>query len=123
ASLNATFADGAQTHRDLDVAPRQWDIRRIDGLPEEQVNPDPKTMERIKRESAEIDTALSTNGNALAFEGKLIWPVTGTISGIYGSQSILDGQPRAPHLGVDIAAPAGTPIKAAAAGSVTLAER
>jgi exodeoxyribonuclease VII large subunit len=123
AALDVTFADGSRTQRDLDVAPRQWDIRRIDGLPEEQVTPDAKTLERIHRESAEINAALAASGNALSFEQKMIWPVTGIISGIFGSQSILDGQPRAPHMGVDIAAPAGTPIEAAAAGTVTLAER
>lgn len=123
AALDVVDADGSKTHRDLDVAPRQWDVRRIDGLPEEQVTPDAATLARIHRESAELDAALDTDSTALFFEEKLLWPVTGTLSGIFGSQSILDGQPRAPHLGVDIAAPAGTPIKAAAAGTVTLAER
>jgi murein DD-endopeptidase MepM/ murein hydrolase activator NlpD len=80
-------------------------------------------MERIKREAVEINAVLAANGTSLGFEQKLIWPVTGIISGIYGSQSILNGEPRAPHVGVDIAAPAGTPIKAAASGEVTLAER
>ena len=46
----------------------------------------------------------------------------GPITGVFGSQRILDGQPRAPHAGTDIAAPAGTPIKAPAGGTVTLAE-
>ena len=123
AALDVAFADGSHAHKDLAVAPRQWDIRRIDGLPEEQVSPDAKTMERIKREGAEINTALAANSGALFFEQKLIWPVTGVISGIFGSQSVLNGQPRAPHYGVDIAAPAGTPIKASAGGTVTLAER
>jgi len=123
ASLDIAYADGTRAHRDLAVAPRQWDIRRIDGLPEEQVTPDAKTLERIHRESAEINAALAADSVSLFFEQRLIWPVTGTISGIYGSQSMLNGEPRAPHYGVDIAAPVGTPIKAAAAGTVTLAER
>ena len=123
ASLDVTYADGSRAHHDVAVAPRTWDVRRIDGLPEEQVSPDAKTMERIHRESAEINAALSSDSSALDFEQKMIWPVTGIISGIYGSQSVLNGEPRAPHYGVDIAAPAGTPIKAAATGTVTLAER
>jgi exodeoxyribonuclease VII large subunit len=123
AALDVAYADGTHAHRDLAVAPREWDIRRIDGLPEEQVSPDAKTMERIHREAAEINAALAADSNGLAFEHRLIWPVTGVISGIYGSQSVLNGEPRAPHYGVDIAAPAGTPVKAAAAGTVTLAER
>jgi murein DD-endopeptidase MepM/ murein hydrolase activator NlpD len=123
ASLDIAYADGTHAHRDLTVVPRQWDIRHIDGLPEEQVSPDAKTMERIRREAAAINAALVADSSARAFEKRLIWPVTGTISGIYGSQSVLNGAPRAPHYGVDIAAPAGTPIKAAASGTVTLAER
>ena len=123
ASLDVTFADGSKTHRDLAVVPREWDVRRINGLPEDQVSPDAKTMERIKREAIEINVALNSYGTGLGFEQKMIWPVTGIISGIFGSQSVLNGEPRAPHYGVDIAAPAGTPVKAAAAGTVALAER
>jgi murein DD-endopeptidase MepM/ murein hydrolase activator NlpD len=123
AALDVTYPDGSKEHRDLAVAPRTWDVRRINGLPEEQVSPDAKTMERIKRESTEINIALASTSASLGFEQTMIWPVTGTISGIYGSQSILNGEPRAPHVGVDIAASAGTPIKAAASGTVTLAER
>ncbi len=123
AALDVTYADGSKAHRDLAVAPRTWDVRRINGLPEDQVSPDAKTMERIKREGAEIDTAMAASSASLGFEQKMIWPVTGTISGgLYGSQSILNGEPRAPHVGVDIAAPAGTPIKAAASGTQTLSE-
>jgi murein DD-endopeptidase MepM/ murein hydrolase activator NlpD len=49
-----------------------------------------------------------------------IWPVTGRISGVYGSQRILNGKPKRPHYGVDIAAPTGTPVKAPADGVVSL---
>jgi murein DD-endopeptidase MepM/ murein hydrolase activator NlpD len=123
AALDVAYLDGSRAHRDLAVAARQWDIRRIDGLPDEEVDPNPATLERIHREAAELNAAFAANSAALFFEQKPEWPVTGTITGIFGSQSILDGQPRAPHLGVDIAAPAGTPIRAMESGTVTLAER
>lgn len=123
ASLDLAFADGTRLHRELDVASRQWDIRRIDGLPPQQVTPDPEIAARIARDRAEVDKARAVDSDALFFEMPLRWPALGPISGIYGSQSILNGQPRQPHYGVDVAAPPGTPVVAAASGSVSLAER
>jgi murein DD-endopeptidase MepM/ murein hydrolase activator NlpD len=123
AVLSLTDASGATEQRTLKIEQRQYDIQRINGLPPEQVTPNPQLLERIKAEAAEIRAAHAVESNRLDFESPLIWPVTGTITGIYGSQRILNGEPRSPHLGVDIAAPAGTPIKASAGGTVTLSER
>lgn len=121
ATLDIEFPGGSREHRDLDVAARHYEIQRINGLPQQQVTPDPALVERIKRENAEIISARETSSDLLFFEAKLRWPVTGPISGVYGSQRILNGEPRQPHFGVDVAAPKGTPIDAAAAGTVTLA--
>ena len=49
-------------------------------------------------------------------------PVEGIISGVYGSQRILNGKPRWPHYGIDIAADKGTKIKSSATGIVTMSE-
>jgi murein DD-endopeptidase MepM/ murein hydrolase activator NlpD len=122
ASLDVTFRDGAHLHRTLAIAPRHYDVRRINNLPPAEVTPPPETLVRIKQEAAEIDRAFAQQSDSVAFETPLKWPVTGIITGVYGSQTFLNGQARQPHLGVDITAPAGTPIKAAAAGAVTLAE-
>ncbi len=121
AALDIVFADGSRTHRDLAVAKRQWNIRRVDGLPQDKVTPDPAQLARIEKEAALVSAARAVDSNALAFETAPQWPVLGRISGIYGSQSILDGVPHAPHSGVDIAAPSGSPVKASLAGIVTLA--
>ncbi len=123
ASLDIVYRDGGKEHRDLAVAARLYETRNITGLPEEQVSPGPELLERIKRENGEAAAARTIDSNLLFFEARFIWPVTGPISGVYGSQTFLNGQPRAPHMGVDIAAPPGTPIKAPAAGVVTLAEK
>lgn len=123
AALDLAFADGTKLHRELDVKPRQWDIRRIDGLPARQVTPDPEMAARIRRDKEEVDRARAIDSDALFFETALQWPALGPISGIYGSQSILNGEPRQPHYGVDVAAPPGTPVAAAAPGTVSLAER
>lgn len=122
ATLDVTFRDGSRLHRTLAIVPRHYDVRRINNLPPAEVTPPPETLARIKQEAAEIDQAFARQSDSVAFETPLEWPVTGMITGVYGSQTFLDGQPRQPHLGVDITAPAGTPIKAAAAGTVTLAK-
>jgi len=123
AMLSIVDRVGAAERQTLRIEKRQYDIQRINGLPPDQVTPNPQLLERIKAEAAEIRAAHAVESARLDFEAPLIWPVTGTITGIYGSQRILNGEPRSPHLGVDIAAPAGTPIKAAAGGTVTLSER
>ncbi|MGH7000808.1 MAG: M23 family metallopeptidase [Stellaceae bacterium] len=122
ASLDVAFRDGSHLHRTLAIVPRHYDVRRINNLPPAEVTPPPATLARIKQEAAEIDRAFARQSDTVAFETPLEWPVTGIITGVYGSQTFLNGQARWPHLGVDITAPAGTPIKAAAAGTVTLAK-
>jgi murein DD-endopeptidase MepM/ murein hydrolase activator NlpD len=123
ARLDVLFADGTRAHRDLTIAARQYDVQRIDGLPEQQVSPDAATLERIKREQALVKQARAVDSDLPFFAGTFAWPALGPISGVYGSQRILNGEPRAPHMGLDIAAPRGSPVMAAAAGTVTLAER
>jgi hypothetical protein len=106
----------------LNVAPRSWDIQRIDGLPEKQVTPDPKTLERIKRENEWIAEARAHSKPELLFQSGFLRPAEGVVSGVFGSQRILNGQARSPHSGVDFAAPTGAPVLAAADGAVVMAE-
>jgi murein DD-endopeptidase MepM/ murein hydrolase activator NlpD len=120
--LAATFPDGRVKTEEIPLERREYQIQRIDGLPPQMVTPDPALMTRIKAEIEKIHAVRKTDSDQLAFESTLAWPVTGPISGVYGSQRVLNGEPRAPHLGVDIAAPVGTPIHADSAGTVTLAE-
>ncbi len=121
-SLAATFPDGRTITREISLEKRQYQVQRIDNLPPQMVTPDPALMARIKAEIDKIHAVRKTDSDQLGFEATLEWPVTGPISGVYGSQRVLNGEPRAPHLGVDIAAPIGTPIHADSAGTVTLAE-
>jgi murein DD-endopeptidase MepM/ murein hydrolase activator NlpD len=115
-------AGGAGRTIELVVAARRFDIQRIDGLPEAKVTPDPAALARIAAENAKLVAARRRDTPEALFAGGFRWPATGPISGVYGSQRILNGQPRAPHLGVDVARPTGTPVVAAADGIVSLAE-
>ncbi|MFU8877016.1 MAG: M23 family metallopeptidase [Wenzhouxiangellaceae bacterium] len=107
--------------RRLQVHERQFDIQRIDGLPPAQVTPDPESLERIRAEAAMTRQARERVDDRADFAEGFIWPVHGPITGVYGSQRILNGEPRSPHWGLDIAAPTGTPVHAPAGGVVTLA--
>ena len=104
------------------VLKRKYNIQRIDGLAENKVTPPESVYKRIKKENNAIGEARAINSNLLFFKEKFIMPVKGIISGVYGSQRILNGKPRWPHYGIDIAAKLGTMIKSSGAGIVTMAE-
>lgn len=106
----------------LAVARRAWQVQRLEGLPGAMVTPPPEVLERISRERERIAACRRVDSAVPHFAAGFRWPAQGRISGVYGSQRILNGQPRAPHLGLDIAAPTGTPMHAMAAGQVLLAD-
>lgn len=103
----------------------QWKIQRINGLPKRQVNPPPEALLRIKKDNQKVREIRQTGVHPvpLFLRGGFITPVEGTITGVYGSQRILNGQPRSPHRGVDIAADRGTPVVSPANGIVRLAAK
>ena len=104
------------------VLKRKYNIQRIDGLEESKVTPPESVYKRIKDENNKIGKARSINSDLPFFKNQFIMPVEGIISGVYGSQRILNGKPKWPHYGIDIAAKQGTMIKSSASGTVTMAE-
>ena len=104
------------------VLKRKYNIQRIDGLEESKVTPPESVYKRIKKENNAIGEARAINSDLNFFKDKFIMPVEGIISGVYGSQRILNGKPKWPHYGIDIAAKQGTMIKSSGAGVITMAE-
>ena len=105
------------------VFKRKYNIQRIDGLDEKKVTPPEEVYERIKRENKWIGEARAINSDLVFFKDKFHIPVDNAIiTGVYGSQRILNGKPKWPHYGLDFAVDEGTNIKAMLDGVVTLAE-
>ena len=102
------------------VSPRDYKIQRIDGLPPRKVTPKPADLQRIRADSAAIRAARLRDDPRTDFLSGWEWPVEGRISGVYGSQRVLNDEPKRPHFGVDVAAPAGSQVRAPADGLVTL---
>jgi murein DD-endopeptidase MepM/ murein hydrolase activator NlpD len=119
--LKVAAPDGQVEQIRLDVARRKYDIERVDGLPPATVEPDPAALQRIRDEAAMVSAARSRRDNRTDYAAGFSWPASGRISGVYGSQRILNGEPGRPHYGVDIAAAEGSPVYAPADGIITLA--
>ncbi len=114
--------EAGETNADYDIAAREFDIQRVNGLPPQTVNPtDPEVLARIQRDTALKREAFASDAALHGWLDGFIMPVEGTVTGRWGNQRILNGEPRDPHFGYDIAAPEGTPVRAPASGVVTLA--
>ncbi|MFC3126577.1 M23 family metallopeptidase [Pseudoroseomonas globiformis] len=122
ARLGVTAPNGRTEVRALSVLKREWDVQRISGLPQSMVSPNAQQMARIQRERTRIAAIRRIDSDLPHFSEGFVWPAQGRISGVFGSQRILNGEARAPHLGLDIAAPTGAPVRAMGAGQVLLAE-
>ena len=122
AKVVATLADGRTVERAIEVAQRQWQIESIPSLNRAPSAPSAEYEAIRAPELATIAAARIGETTETGWVQAFIWPATGRVSGVYGSQRILGGKPASPHYGVDVAAPAGTPVVAPADGIVRLAQ-
>ena len=105
------------------ILKREYKIQKIDGLQEKKVTPPKEVYERINRENRIIGEARAIESNLTFFKKKFINPLDKAIvTGVYGSQRILNGKPKWPHYGIDFAAKEGTKIKAMLDGKATMVE-
>ena len=136
-SMDGYFAFGIEKDRKFDITitengnkivkkikKRKYNIQKIEGLPKKKVTPPEEFYARIKKENKLIADAREIESELQFFKEKFIIPVDDAIiTGVYGSQRILNGIPKSPHLGLDFAKEKGTPIMAMNNGIVTLAEK
>lgn len=120
--LVISLPDGTEREFTPRVEARNYQVQRIDGLQQGFVTPPARAMERILREAEIVSKARLADVVSDDWRAPFIWPVHGRITGVYGSQRILNDVPSTPHWGIDIAAPQGTPVHAPAGGEVVLAE-
>lgn len=118
--LQVISPGGEVFRQELTVQVRQYAIERVDGLPPATVTPDPSAYARIKEDARMVATARQHRDQQAYYANGFSWPASGRISGVYGSQRVLNGEPRRPHFGLDIAAPEGTDVLAPADGLITL---
>lgn len=120
-TLILTSPGGVPSTLRYPVAKRSYAIQRLNGLPPKLVNPDPKMDDRIARESASNRAARARDTAVDYVFQSFIWPAKGPITGVFGSQRVMNGEPKQPHYGVDVAGPVGAPVIAPADGIVSLA--
>jgi murein DD-endopeptidase MepM/ murein hydrolase activator NlpD len=116
AELRLRYPDGREEKRTFPIEKRTYDIQRIDGLPKKMVTPPDDVLARIRAENERIAHVRAVDRAEALFDSGFVWPAL-------GRQRVLNGEPKRPHYGVDVAAPVGSPITAPADGIVVLAEK
>ena len=106
----------------IKIKKQVYKIQKIKGLPKKMVTPPESVYKRIIRENKEIAKVRALNSKINYIFQDFIWPVQGIITGVFGSQRVLNGKPRRPHYGIDIAASKGTNILAPTDSIVRMAE-
>ena len=121
ASLTARLQNGRVIETPVSVSPRSWSLERVN-VARRPGGASEAFLKRRRPELVQINAARKAEAETRGWNQQFIWPVTGRISGRFGSQRIYRGVPGSYHSGIDIATGgSGTPIVAPADGVVTLA--
>jgi murein DD-endopeptidase MepM/ murein hydrolase activator NlpD len=109
--------DGTGERIALTIEGKEYPAQHLN-VPPRQVDLSPEDQARFERERVLQRDAVATFSPTAPPTLQLVWPLRGRLSSPFGFRRFFNNQPRNPHSGLDIARPAGTPIKAAAAGTV-----
>lgn len=123
AELVVTDPAGGVHRHEYSVETRIYDVQKIDGLPQGMVEPPAAVLSRIESDQKLVADARGFDTPIEDFAKGFVWPVPAQVTGVYGSNRILNGVPKQPHFGIDLAAAEGVPVRAAAGGVVRLAHR
>ena len=116
--LEFIAASGKSRHA-IEVRSHDYPEQRITIKNKRHVNPAPLDLERIGRERKLMDSAFRAFRETASPHWRFVLPVEGPRSSAFGLRRFFNDQPRKPHSGLDVAAPAGTPVRAPGAGLVT----
>ena len=122
AIISITYKKKLMT-KSLSIEKQNYKIQRIEGLPKRMVTPPESVYKRIISENKEIAKVRKLNSNVSFIFQNFVWPLKGIITGVFGSQRVLNGKPKRPHYGIDIAAKEGTEIIAPLDSIVRMAEK
>jgi murein DD-endopeptidase MepM/ murein hydrolase activator NlpD len=120
--VTVRYPDGGGDSRSFTPTVRQYEIQRVNGLPQNTVTPPPEVEARIAHEAETIYLARLNDSGGSDFLSGFDWPAPGIESGVFGSLRIDNGVAMSPHYGVDMAAPTGTPIRSPADGVVSISD-
>ncbi|MES2719756.1 MAG: M23 family metallopeptidase [Pseudomonadota bacterium] len=121
AGAQALLAADGSVLAETQVLDRAYAEQHLTLTQTQYVSPDPAQLERFEREAAEQKAAYRVHTLAdKASWPRFQWPLQGRVSSLFGLRRFFNGEPRAPHLGIDIAGKSGTPVHAPANGRVAL---
>lgn len=119
-NVELILTDGTVKNVVWKIAPTQWDIQKINGLPQKKVTPSSEDQAAINDERSQVSKSLSADLRQGYWKNGFVEPLKGRISGAFGGQRVMNGRKMNSHAGVDIAAPLGTDVVAAGDGKVVM---